>query len=85
MGPQLKASLDEFKNTLIPSKCSYLKTPYLNSEIYNKLHDAATNWDNGAQRKQRAFVKATIPLMQVVVNLKEIEKQTKKELSKETL
>ena len=36
---------DEFKNILIPSNCSYLKTSYLNSEIYNKLHDAATNRD----------------------------------------
>ena len=44
---------DEFENVLIPSNCSYLKTPYLNSEIYNKLHDAATNRDKGAQRKQR--------------------------------
>ena len=74
MGPQLKANLVEFKNILIPSNCSYLKTPYLNSEIYNKLHDAATNRDDGTQWKQRAFVKATIPLMQAVVNLKEIEK-----------
>ena len=30
---------DEFKNILIPSNCSYLKTSYLNSEIHNKLHD----------------------------------------------
>ena len=75
---------DEFKNILIHSNCSYLKTPYLNSEIYNKLHDAATNRDKGGQRKQRAYVKATIPLMQAVVNLKEIEKKAKKELSKET-
>ena len=38
----------------------------------------------GSQRTQRAFIKATIPLMQVVVNLKEIEKKAKKELPKET-
>ena len=74
---------DEFKNILISSNCSYLKNPYLNSEIYNKLHDVATNRDKGAQRKQRAYVKATIPLMQVVVKLKEIEKKGK-ELSKES-
>ena len=57
---------DEFKNILIPSSCSYLKTPYLNSEIYSKLHDATTNRDKGEQRKQRAYVKATVPLMQEV-------------------
>ena len=34
---------DEFKNILIPSNCSYLKTPYLHLEIHSKLHDAATN------------------------------------------
>ena len=75
---------DEFKNILIPSNCSYLKTPYLNSEIYSKLHDAATDRAKGARRKQRAYVKATIPLMQAVANLKDIEKKAKKELSKET-
>ena len=75
---------DELKNILIPSNCSYLKSPYLNSEIYNKLHDVAINRDKGAQRKQRAYVNATIPLMQAVVNLKEIEKKPNKELSKET-
>ena len=75
---------DKFENILIPSNCSYLKTPHLNSEIYNKLHVAATNGNKSAQRKQRAYVKAAIPLMQVVVNLKEIEKKAKKELSKET-
>ena len=73
---------DEFRKILIPSNCSYLKTPYLNSEIYNKLHDSATNRDKATQRKQRTYVKATIPFMQVVVNLKEIEKKAKKELSK---
>ena len=69
---------DEFKNILIPSNWSYLKTPYLNSEIYNKLHDAATNRDKGAQRKQRAYVKTTIPLMQVVVNPKKLKRKRKK-------
>ena len=43
---------DEFKNILIPSNCSYLKTPYLHLEIYSKLHDTATNWDKGAQREK---------------------------------
>ena len=75
---------DEFKNILIPTNCSYLNTSYLNSEIYNKLHDAGTNRDKGAQRKQRAYIKGTISLMQAAVNLKEIEKEAKKELSKET-
>ena len=73
---------DEFRNILIPSNCSYLKNPYLNSEIYNKLHDSATNRDKATQRKQRTYVKATIPFMQAVVNLKEIEQKAKKELSK---
>ena len=46
------------------------------------MHDAATNRDKGPQRKQRAYVKTTYPLMQPVVNLKEIEKKRKK--SKDT-
>ena len=71
-------------NILIPSNCSHLKTPYLNSEIYNKLHDAATNRKKRAQQKQMAYIKATISLMQAVVNLKEIEKKAKREFSKET-
>ena len=78
---------DEFKNILIVHYCSYLKTTYLNSEIYitsSKLHDAAKNKDKGTQWKQRAYIKATVPLMQAIVNLKEIEKKAKKELSKET-
>ena len=43
---------DEFKNILIVHDCSYLKTTYLNSEIYitsSKLHDAAKNRDKGTQ------------------------------------
>ena len=43
---------DEFKNILIPSNCSYLKTPYLHLKIYSKLYDTATNWDKGAQREK---------------------------------
>ena len=74
---------DEFKNILIPSNCSCLRSPYLNSEIYNKLHDATTNRDKGTHRKQRAYAKATIALMQAVANLKEIEKKAIEELSKE--
>ena len=47
-----------------------MKKPYFNSEIYSKLNEAATSKDTDAQRKQRAFVKATIPLIQAVVSLK---------------
>ena len=46
------------------------------------MHDAATNRDKGPQRKQRAYFKATYPLMQAIVNPKEIEKKQKK--SKDT-
>ena len=60
---------DEFKNILIPSNCSYLKTPYLHLEIHRA-------------KGKRAYVKATIPLNQGVVNLRAIEKKAKKELSK---
>ena len=76
---------DEFKNILIPSNCSYLKPQYLNPEIHNKLHDAATNRDQDEQLRQRAYVKATILLMQAVVNLKEIEKKAKKRVVKGNL
>ena len=73
----------KFKNILISNNSSYSKTQYLNSEIYNKVHDATTNRAKGAQRRQRAYVKATIPLIQAVVNLKEIEKKAKKRVFKE--
>ena len=72
-----------FKNTLIPSNCSYLEIPYLNSEIYNKMHDPAINRDKGAQRKQKGVCQGHN--FYQVVNLKKIDKKAKKELSMEIL
>ena len=75
---------NEFKNILIPSNCSHLKTSFLNSEICVNLNNAAIYRDKGAQRNQKAYIKDTISLIQAVFNHKEIEKRAKKELQKET-
>lgn len=49
-----------------------MKKPYL------KFNETATTKDKGAQRKQKAYVKVSIPLMQPAVSLKEIQTLTKK-------
>ena len=60
----------EFKSILVPKKCTFLKTRYLNPEVYSRISDPAVNKEKAAQRKQRKTVKATIPLMKAIVSLK---------------
>ena len=50
-----------------------MKKSYLNSEISNKLNERAISKDKGAQRKQRAYIKVSISLVQSVVSLNEIQ------------
>ena len=50
-----------------------MKKSYLNSEISNKLNERATSKDKRAQRKQRAYIKVSISLVQSVVSLNEIQ------------
>ena len=71
----------EFKSILIPKNCTFMKTPWLNPEIYSKISDSAVNKDKGAQRKQRQTTKAAIPLMKALVTLKEVETEVKKKVS----
>ena len=47
-----------------------METPLLNPEIYNEINNSATSRGKGAQRKQRIFVKSTIPIVKAVVALK---------------
>ena len=46
------------------------------------MNDTEVNKDKGAQRRQRMFVKVTIPVMKPVLALKKIEKQVKREILK---
>ena len=54
-------------------------------KIANRNYYRNLDINDNKKHKQRAYVKATIPFMQAVVNLKEIEKKAKKELSKNNL
>ena len=74
----------EFKSILVPKNCTFMKTPYLNPEIYSRISGLAVNKDKAAQRKQRQTVKAIIPLMKAIVSLKEVEKEIKKKVSPDT-
>ena len=57
MGPPIETEFretlnkqkEEFKAIQIPQNCEYMKTSYLNSEIYSKLYEAAVNKDKCAQ------------------------------------
>ena len=61
-----------------------MKTPNLNPEIYSRILDRVANKDKAAQRKQRQKVKAIIPLMNVIILLKEVETEIKKKFSQNT-
>ena len=61
-----------------------MKTPNLNPEIYSRILDRVVNKDKAAQRKQRQKVKAIIPLMNVIILLKEVETEIKKKFSQNT-
>ena len=74
----------EFKSILVPKNCIFMKAPYLNPEIYSRISDPAVNKDKAAERKQRETVKANIPLMKVIVSLKEIETEIRKNVSPNT-
>ena len=74
----------EFKSILIPKNCTFMKTPYLNPEIYSRISDPTVNKDKAGERKQRQTVKATIPLMKAIVSLKEVETEIKKKVSPDT-
>ena len=74
----------EFKSILIPKNCTFMKTPYLNPEIYSRISDPTVNKDKAGERKQRQTVEATIPLMKAIVSLKEVETEIKKKVSPDT-
>ena len=61
-----------------------MKTPYLNPEIYSRISDPAVYNDKGAQRKQKKTVKASIPLINAIVSLKEVDTEIKKKVSPDT-
>ena len=42
----------EFKSILVPKKCTFLKTHYLNPEIYSRISDPAVNKERAAQRSK---------------------------------
>ena len=71
----------EFKSIFVPKNCTFMKTLYLNPEIYSRISDAAVNEDKAAQTNQRQTVKATIPLMKAIASLREVETEIKKKVS----
>ena len=44
--------------------------PLLNPELFNILYDSSVNKDKTTQRRQRLVVKATIPLLSALEELK---------------
>lgn len=73
---------EELKKILVPSNVTVMKTPMLNAEIYARLTDQATNKDKGAQRKQRNAVKAAVPILKSIIELKKTEKVLSKAIIK---
>ena len=61
-----------------------MKTPYLNPEIYSRISHPAVYNDKAAQRKQRETVKASIPLINAIASLKEVDTDIKKKVSPDT-
>ena len=61
-----------------------MKTPYLNPEIYSRISHPAVYNDKAAQRKQRETVKASIPLINAIVSLKEVDTDINKKVSPDT-
>ena len=55
---------------------TFMKSSLLNPEIYNKVNDSATSRDSCTAEARRLLFKSTIPLVKVVVALKELEQDT---------
>ena len=73
----------DYRKVLTPSNCENLKTPRLNAEIYIKLNSAAQDKDRSAQARQKDMVRSTIPLLQAMEKLKNVEKEIKRQIPKE--
>ena len=77
-------SRDELKKILLPSNCTIMKTPRLNTEIYIKLNEGrGENRDRSAQTKQKEAAKASVPILQAMVELKKAEKILRKIMKKQ--
>ena len=73
---------EELQNILIPSNCTVMKTPRLNTEIYIKLNEGAQNKDRSAQAKQKESAKASVPILQAMVEVRKLERMVRKNMKK---
>ena len=65
-----KKMLEEVK---IPGNCKILKSPKLNSEIYIRLLENAQSKDRAAQDKQKDIARATIPILEAIGEVAQVE------------
>ena len=65
-----KKMLEEVK---IPENCKILKSPKLNSEIYIRLLENAQSKDRAAQEKQKDIARATIPILEAIGEVAQVE------------
>ena len=73
----------EFRKILIPRNCEILKTPRLNAEAYIKINNHAQDRDRSAQAKQKDIVRSTVPILQAMEKLKNVERDVKKHIPRE--
>ena len=70
---KVKLSKDKKKtlveNIKIPSNCTVLKTPKLNTECYIRLYENGQSRDKGHQERQKETTRAAIPLYHAVGRL----------------
>ena len=62
---------------------TFMKSSLLNPEIYNKVNDSATSRDSCTAEARRLLFKSTIPLVKVVVALKELEHDTQDTITRD--
>ena len=73
---------EELQKILIPSNCTVMKTPRLNTEIYIKLNEGTQNKDRSAQAKQKESAKASVPILQAMVEVRKLERMVRKNMKK---
>ena len=73
---------EELQKILIPSNCTVMKTTRLNTEIYIKLNEGAQNKGRSAQAKQKESAKASVPILQAMVEVRKLERMVRKNMQK---
>ena len=71
---------EETQKILIPVNCTAMKTPRLNISVYIKLNDGAQGKERAAQNRQKEIARASVPILQAMVELKKAEKMASKSI-----